>query len=81
MFIFVHVTLFPIHTDYHASADITELGFLAVMVFEFVGFVIDTDNGFFRFWFFLLHFHLLLINEIDLDTQQDTSQSFKTQNS
>lgn len=61
---------FQIHTDYHTSADVTELGFFAVVVLELVGFVVDSDNRRRRFWFLLLHLHLLIIYEIDLDTQR-----------
>lgn len=64
------LTWFLIHTDYHASADVTELGFLAVVVLELVGFVVDQYNRWWRFWFLLLHLNLLLIYEIDLDTQK-----------
>lgn len=55
-------------TDYHASADVAELGLLAVVVLELVGFVVDTDNGLLRFWFLLFHLNFLLIYEVDLDT-------------
>lgn len=54
------------HTDYHASADVTELWFLAVVVLEFVRFVINPDDRLLRFWFLLLHLNLLLIYKIDL---------------
>lgn len=54
------------HTDYHASTDVTELWFLAVVVLEFVRFVINPDDRLWRFWFFLLHFNFLLIYKIDL---------------
>lgn len=54
------------HTDYHASTDVTELWFLAVVVLEFVRFVINPDDRLWRFWFLLLHFNLLLIYKIDL---------------
>lgn len=53
-------------TDYHASADVTELWFLAVVVLEFVRLVIDPDDRLLRFWFLLLHLNLLLIYKIDL---------------
>lgn len=54
------------HTDYHASTDVTEFWFLAVVVLEFVRFVINLDNRLLRFWFLLLHLNLLLIYKIDL---------------
>lgn len=54
------------HTDYHASTDVTELWFLAVVVLEFVRFVINPDDRLCRFCFLLLHFNLLLIYKIDL---------------
>lgn len=60
---------FLIHTDYHAGANITELWFLAVVVLELMGFVVDPNNRLWRFWFLLLHLHLLLIDEVDLDAQ------------
>lgn len=60
---------FFIHTDYHASADVTELWFLAVMVLELVGFVVDPDNRLWRFWFLLLYLNLLLVYEVDLHQQ------------
>ncbi len=68
MSVYVFLTSCPIHTDYHASADVTELGFLAVVVLELVGFVVDPDNRLWSFWFLLLHLHLFLIYEVDLDT-------------
>lgn len=61
----------PTHTDYHTSADVTELGFLAVVVLELVGLVIDADNRVCRFWVLLLHLHLLIVDEIDLKTKKD----------
>lgn len=70
IFAYVFLTRFPIHTHYHASADVTELGFLAVVVLELVGFVVDTDNRLWRFWFLLLHLNLFLIYEIDLRAQR-----------
>lgn len=54
------------HTDYHASTDVTELWFLAVVVLEFVRFVINPDDRLLRFWFLLFHLNLLLIYKIDL---------------
>lgn len=79
MFVCVFLTWFPIHTDYHTSTDITELRLLAVVVLELVGFVIDPDNRWWRFWFLLLHLNLLLIYEIDLDTQGAYISHLKTQ--
>lgn len=68
---YIFLTKFPVHTDDHASTDITELGFLAVVVLELVGFVVDPQSWVGRrFRFLLLHFHLLLIYEIDLETQK-----------
>lgn len=56
-------------TDYHASADVTELWFLAVVVFELVRFVVDWLNGFWRRGLLsLLLLYLLIIDEIHLDT-------------
>lgn len=58
------------HTDDHASTDIAEFGFLAVVILEFVGFVIDPNNGLRgRFWFLFLHFNFLFVNEVDLEKQ------------
>lgn len=56
-------------TDYHASADVAELGLLAVVVLELVGFVVDADDRLLRFWFLLFHLNFLLIYEVNLDTQ------------
>lgn len=56
-------------TDYHASADVAELGLLAVVVLKLVGLVVDTDDGFLRFWFLLFHLNFLLIYEVNLKTQ------------
>lgn len=59
-----------VRTDDHASTDVTELGLLAVVVLELVRFVVDPKDWIWRrFWFLLLHLHLLLINKIDLKTQ------------
>lgn len=55
-----------IHTDYHASTDVTELWFLAVVVLKFVRFVINSDDRLLRFWFLLFHLNLLLIYKIHL---------------
>ena len=55
-------------TDYHARAGVAELGLLAVVVLELVGFVIDHDHrlgG--RLRLLLLHLHLLIIDEVDLE--------------
>lgn len=68
MFVGVNIN---IHTDYHASADVTELWFLAVVVLEFVRFVINPDDSFLRFWFLLFHLNLLLIYKIDLYIKQN----------
>lgn len=68
------------HTNYHASADITELWFLAVVVLELVGFVIDPDNSLNRFWFLLLHLNFLLVYKVDLDTHKSDLRSSITQN-
>lgn len=70
LLMFVVLPYILIHTDYHASADITELRFLAVVVLELVGFVVDPDNRLHRLWILLLHLNLLLIYEVDLDTQR-----------
>lgn len=65
------VYVFVIHTDYHSSTDVTKLGFLAVMVLEFVGFVIDPNYRLWRrLWFLLLHLHFLLVYKIDLQRQR-----------
>lgn len=56
-------------TDYHASAGVAELGLLAVVVLELVGFVVDAEDGLLRFWFLLFHLNFLLIYEVDLDTR------------
>ena len=55
-------------TDYHARADVAELGLLAVVVLELVGFVIDHDHrlgG--RLRLLLLHLHLLIVDEVYLE--------------
>lgn len=57
-------------TDYHASADIAELGLLAVVVLKLVGFVVNADDGLLRFRFLLLHLNFLLVYEVNLDTQR-----------
>lgn len=55
-------------TDDHASADVAELGLLAVVVFELVGFVVDHDHGLGRrLGLLLLHLHLLIVDEVDLN--------------
>lgn len=64
-FLFDGINPIP-HTDYHASTDVTELWFLAVVVLEFVRFVINPDDRLLRFWFLLLHLNLFLIYKIHL---------------
>lgn len=67
LLLFIVVTV--ARTDDHASADVAELGLLAVVVLELVGFVVDADDGFLRFWFLLFHLNFLLVYEVNLDTQ------------
>lgn len=57
-------------TNYHARTDITKLWFLAVMVLELVRSVTDWLDWFCRKWFiFLFLFHLLIIDEIHLESR------------
>ena len=53
-------------TDDHASAHIAELGLLAVVVLELVGFVVDRSDGLRGRRLLLLLLHLLIVDEVYL---------------
>ena len=59
-------------TNYHASADVTELWLLAVMVLKLVRAVVDWSHWFYRKFLFFFHLYFLIIYEINLGDERGT---------
>lgn len=64
-------------TDDHASADVTELGLLAVVVLELVGLVVDGFDGLQGGGVFLVVlFHLLVVDEVHLGSASHAGEQW-----